>query len=167
VSRLAALYQRVCAVEAFVTAALLVAMVVLIFLAGVLRMLGHPINWSIDVATCCFAWACFLTADIAWRNNSLMAIEVVTNRLPEGLQTAFRRLNYALITVFLLYLVVMGVYLSWISRIRSFQGIPGVSYSWVTMSLPVGALLLLVTTILKVRGDLRGEREEARAVDVV
>ena len=28
---------------------------------------------------------------------------------------------------------------------RSFQGIPEVSYSWVTMSMPVGALLLLTT----------------------
>ena len=49
-------------------------------------------------------------------------------------------------SLFLLYLIVMGLYLSWISRTRSFQGIPEVSYSWVTMSLPVGALLLLVTT---------------------
>ena len=46
--------------------------------------------------------------------------------------------NYVLITAFLFYLSSMGVYLSWISRIRSFQGIPEVSYSWVTMSLPVG-----------------------------
>ena len=41
-------------------------------------------------------------------------------------------LNYALITAFLLYLIVLGLYLSWISRIRSFQGIPEISYSWVT-----------------------------------
>ena len=67
-------------------------------------------------------------------------------------------INYALITAFLIYLIVMGVYLSWISRARSFQGIPEISYSWVTMSLPVGALLLLITTALKVRDELRGER---------
>jgi TRAP-type C4-dicarboxylate transport system permease small subunit len=157
----------VCAAEAIITAALLVLMVVLIFAAGVMRMLGHPINWSVDVATCLFAWACFLTADIAWRGNALMAIEIVTNRLPERLQAACRMLNYAIIATFLLYLIVMGVYLSWISRIRSFQGIPGVSYSWVTMSLPVGALLLLITTALKVHAELRGEVTKTQAVDVV
>jgi TRAP-type C4-dicarboxylate transport system permease small subunit len=167
VSWLKVLYGRVCAAEAFVAAAFLVLMVVLIFLGGVMRMVGHPINWSIDAATCLFAWACFLTADIAWRNNSLMAIEVVTRRLPEWLQVACRLLNHAIIAVFLVYVVVMGVYLSWISRIRAFQGIPGVSYSWVTMSLPVGALLLLITTVLKVRAELRGVRTETRAVDVV
>jgi TRAP-type C4-dicarboxylate transport system permease small subunit len=161
------LYDRVIAAEAFVAAAFLVLMVILIFMAGVLRMLGHPINWSIDAATCLFAWACFLTADIAWRRNSLMAIEIVTSRLPERVQVALRMVNYALIAVFLVYLIAMGVYLSWISRVRSFQGIPSVSYSWVTMSLPVGALLLLITTALKVRAELRGAREANRAVDVI
>jgi TRAP-type transport system small permease protein len=161
------LYQRLCAAEALIAAAFLVLMVVLIFLGGVMRMLGHPINWSSDAATAFFAWACFLCADIAWRNNSLMAIEVVTTRLPARLQAGFRMLNYALIAAFLVYLMVMGVYLSWISRVRSFQGIPEISYSWVTMSLPVGALLLLVTTALKARAELRGEHAGARAVDVI
>jgi TRAP-type C4-dicarboxylate transport system permease small subunit len=161
------LYQRLCAAEALVAAAFLLLMVLLIFLGGVMRMLGHPINWSSDAATALFAWACFLCADIAWRNNSLMAVEVLTNRLPPHLQTACRMLNYAIITAFLLYLIVLGLYLSWISRIRSFQGIPEISYSWVTMSLPVGAMLLLITTGLKVRSELRGERAESRAADVL
>ena len=161
------LYERVCAAEAFVAAAFLVFMVILIFLGGVLRMLGHPINWSGDFATAFFAWACFLAADIAWRNNSLMAIEVLTDRLPAPLQVALRYLNYALISAFLVYLIVMGSYLSWISRVRSFQGIPEISYSWVTMSLPVGGLLLLITTLLKLCAEWRGEHAVSKAVDVV
>ena len=161
------LYDRICAAEAYVAAVFLILMVVLIFLGGVLRMLGTPINWSTDIATCLFAWACFLCADIAWRKNSLMAIEVLTSRLPERLYFAFRMANYAMITAFLLYLIVMGVYLSWISRARSFQGIPEVSYSWVTLSLPVGAILLLITTALKFRDDLAGKPPENQAVDVL
>jgi TRAP-type transport system small permease protein len=161
------LYDHICAAEAWVAGVFLILMVMLIFLGGVLRMLGHPINWSGDISTALFAWACFLCADIAWRKNSLMAIEVLTSRLPERLQLAFRMINYALITAFLLYLIVMGLYLSWISRVRSFQGIPEISYSWVTMSLPVGAMLLLITTALKVRADLRGEHAGNQAVDVL
>lgn len=160
-------YQRVCAAEAFIASAFLVFMVVLIFLGGVMRMLGYPINWSGDFATAFFAWACFLAADIAWRHNSLMAIEMVMERLPPRAQVVLRLINYTLISAFLLYLIVMGVYLSWISRVRSFQGIPEISYSWVTMSLPVGGLLLLITTLLKVRAELRGEHQATRAVDVV
>ncbi len=164
---LSRLYDRICAAEAFVAATFLVFMVVLIFLGGVLRMLGHPINWSGDFATAFFAWACFLAADIAWRNNSLMAIEMVMERLAPWAQLILRLVNYTLISAFLVYLMVMGVYLSWISRVRSFQGIPEISYSWVTMSLPVGAALLLITTLLKVRAELHGEHQATKAVDVV
>jgi TRAP-type C4-dicarboxylate transport system permease small subunit len=103
----------------------------------------------------------------AWRKNSLMAIEVVTDRLPARLQSALRMLNYALICAFLIYLIVWGGYLSWTSRIRSFQGIPGVSYSWITMSLPVGAALMLLTTARKVLAEMRGEHAVNQAVDVM
>lgn len=146
-------YEKVLAAEAFIAAAFLVLMVLLIFAGGVARLLQHPINWAIDAATCLFAWAVFFCADIAWRRGSLMSIEVLTSRLPAALQKALRLLNYAIIAGFLLYVMVMGVWLSWISRARSFQGIPEVSYSWVTMSMPVGAALLLITCALKARAE--------------
>jgi TRAP-type transport system small permease protein len=147
------LYDRLCAAEAVLAGTLLVLMVALIFLGGVLRVLGFPINWSTDFATAFFAWACFLCADIAWRRNALMSIDFLVNRLPPQAQTTVRYANYATISGFLVYLMVMGTWLAWTSRARSFQGIPEISYSWVTMSLPVGAALLLITTVLKFRDE--------------
>ena len=148
------LYARIIAAEAVLAAVFLVAMVLLIFASGITRLFGYPINWAVDVATCLFAWAVFLCADIAWRRGSLMSIEVLTGRLPARLQAACRMLNYLIISAFLLYAIGMGLWLSWISRERSFQGMPEVSYSWVTMAMPVGAALLLVTTALKARAEL-------------
>lgn len=147
------LYDRLCAAEAVLAGTLLVLMVALIFLGGVSRVLGYPLNWSTDFATAFFAWACFLCADIAWRRNALMSIDFLVNRLAPKAQMAVRYVNYAIISGFLLYLMVMGTWLAWTSRARSFQGIPEISYSWVTMSLPVGAALLLATTVLKFRND--------------
>jgi len=161
------LYERVIAAEAWIAAALLVLMVALIFLGGVSRVLGYPLNWSTDFATAFFAWACFLCADIAWRKDNLMAIEILTSRLREKLQTACRMVNYFIIALFLLYAMTFGIWLAWTSRVRSFQGIPEISYSWVTMSMPVGAALLLITTILKVRDEMRGMRHESHGVDVI
>jgi TRAP-type C4-dicarboxylate transport system permease small subunit len=148
------LYDYVCAVEAFLARTLLMIMVVLIFGAGLARLVGSPINWALDIATGVFAWACFFCADIAWRRGKLMSVDVLTARLPEKAQLYCRLLNYVVLMGFLVYLVPAGVWLSWISRARSFQGLPQFSYSWVTLSLPVGAILLLVTTTLKFRGEL-------------
>ena len=152
------LYQKLCAAEALLAGTLLVLMVALIFLGGMSRVFGYPLNWSVDFATAFFAWACFLCADIAWRRNSLMSIDFLVNRLPATARHAVRYANYLIISGFLAYVIVMGSWLAWTSRARSFQGIPEISYSWVTMSAPVGALLLLVTTILKVRQDVRDDR---------
>jgi TRAP-type C4-dicarboxylate transport system permease small subunit len=145
------LYEWICRAEAVIAGSFLVVMVALIFVGGVARLARHPLNWTTDIATCLFAWACFLCADIAWRNNNLMSIEIVTARLSARWQRLLTYCNYAILIAFLLYVMGAGTWLSWTSRARSFQGIPGVSYSWVTMSLPVGATLLLITTLLKLR----------------
>ena len=144
-------YAQLRRLEAFVAGVFLVVMVVLIFVGGVARMAATPMNWTTDVATCLFAWACFLCADITWRNNGLMAVELVSGRLAPQAQRLLALCNYLIISAFLIYVIGAGLWLSWVSRARSFQGIPGVSYSWITLSMPVGAALLLITTLLKMR----------------
>jgi TRAP-type transport system small permease protein len=152
------LYQSLLKAEAVLAGIFLMLMVVLIFAGGVARMMHYPINWTIDLSTCFFSWAAFLCADIAWRRDAFMSIDVLAAWLPPPARRAVFYLNHLLIAGFLLYAIYAGLILSWVSRARSFQGIPDVSYSWVTMSLPVGALLLLVTTALKIRAAIREDR---------
>jgi TRAP-type C4-dicarboxylate transport system permease small subunit len=83
------------------------------------------------------------------------------------LQKAVRLANYAIIGAFLVYLVVMGTWLAWTSRARSFQGIPEISYSWVTASAVAGGLLLLITTALKAADELKGRRAHAGGEDLL
>jgi len=59
--------------------------------------------------------------------------------------------NYLIILAFLVALIYFGIKLSFITRARSFQGIPGFSYTWVTLSIPVGATLQIVTVVIKLR----------------
>jgi TRAP-type C4-dicarboxylate transport system permease small subunit len=103
------LYQAVLRVEARVAATFLVAMVLLIFSGGIARLMGEPLNWTTDAATCLFAWACFLCADVAWRRDALMSVEVLTDRLPPRWQKLLRLVNYLLIGAFLVYVTTMGL----------------------------------------------------------
>jgi TRAP-type C4-dicarboxylate transport system permease small subunit len=152
----ARLYEQLCRIEALVAGVFLILMVVLIFVGGIARMMAMPLNWTTDVATCLFAWACFLCADITWRRNGLMAVELISGRLAPAGQRALAWCNYLIISGFLVYVIGAGLWLAWVSRARSFQGIPDVSYSWITLSMPVGAMLLLITTVLKMRELRRG-----------
>ncbi|WP_163269287.1 TRAP transporter small permease [Chelativorans alearense] len=152
---MAAIYAFLQRLEAVLAGMFLLLMVVLIFTGGVARMLGHPLNWTIDLSTSFFAWGAFLCADIAWRRNALMSIDVLTARLPAKAARALTYVNYTVISAFLVYVIYAGTWLSWVSRARAFQGIPSVSYSWVTASLVAGGMLLLLTTLIKVRAALR------------
>jgi TRAP-type C4-dicarboxylate transport system permease small subunit len=160
-----ALYAKLLRLEVVLAGVFLVLMVALVFTGGVARLMRHPLNWTIDLATCCFAWVTFLCADIAWRRDALMSIDLLAARAPPPVQRALAYCNYLIISAFLVYVIYTGILLSWVSRARAFQGIPEVSYSWVTMSLPVGGGLLLITTLLKLRAAMRsnGLLRDARA----
>ena len=146
-------YGYMCKGEVFVAQITLWGMVILIFLAGVARLIGYPINWAVDMSTCLFAWSCFLSADVAWRENKLMRVDVFLRLFPGRMQRSLEVLNYVVLIGFFLYLIVFGVYLSYTTRVRTFQGIPGFSYTWVTLSVPVEAVFLLLTAIMKIRRD--------------
>ena len=62
--------------------------------------------------------------------------------------------NLFIILIFLMSLIGFGVWLSYTTRFRTFQGIPGFSYTWVTLSVPVGGALMVITTVLKIREKL-------------
>ncbi len=148
------LYERLCQAEALVAQVTLWGMVILIFAAGIARLANRPINWAVDMSTCLFAWSCFLSADIAWRENKLMNVDVFLKLFPAKAQRALGYLNYGILIAFFVYLIIFGIYLSYTTRIRTFQGIPGFSYTWVTLSVPVGAVFLLTTALLKLRSAL-------------
>ena len=147
------LYENICEVEAFVARTTLWGMVILIFAAGIARLLRYPINWAIDLSTCLFAWSCFFSGDIAWRENKLMSVDVFVGLFPEKFRRYFNMFNYIVIMGFSLYAIFFGAWLSYTSRVRTFQGIPNFSYTWVTLSLPIGAIFLLMTGILKIKHD--------------
>jgi TRAP-type C4-dicarboxylate transport system permease small subunit len=145
------LYGNVCEVEAFIARITLWGMVILIFAAGIARLLRYPINWAIDLSTCLFAWSCFLSGDIAWRENKLMSVDVFVKLFPEKFKRYFDMFNYIVILGFSIYVIFFGMQLSYTSRARTFQGIPNFSYTWVTISLPIGAIFLVMTGILKIK----------------
>ena len=149
------IYEYICKCEALIIKVFFVFLVGLVFVAAVTRYIGYPINWSVDMAQCLFAWCTFLAADVAMRKNKLMSVDFFVNKLSEKNRKFFELINLFIIVVFLASLIGFGVWLSYTTRFRTFQGIPGFSYTWVTLSVPVGASLMVITSILKIREKLR------------
>jgi len=148
------LYEAICLGELLLVKVAFVSLVLLVFIAAFTRYIGYPINWSVDMAQCLFAWCTFLAADIAMRDNKLMRVDFFVAKLPERYRSRIELLNLTIILIFLLALIGYGFWLSYTTRFRTFQGIPGFSYTWVTLSVPVGGLLMAITTALNIRGIL-------------
>lgn len=148
------LYELIGRAEVFIAKSAMVILTGFVFVAAVARTLHSPVVWAVDAATFLFAWCVFLASDAAMRRDKLVTIDIVTSRLPPKAQYYIKLVNYIIIAVFLAALVGFGFWLSYTTRLRTFQGIPGFSYTWVTLSVPIGCLLMLVTTILKVRDQV-------------
>ncbi len=149
------IYDYVCKGETFIIKVFMAFIVGLVFIAASTRYLGHPINWSVDMAVCLFAWCTFLAGDVALRNNKLMNVEFFVGKLSAKNRKVIELINLFIILVFLGALIGYGVKLSYTTRFRTFQGIPGFSYTYVTISVPIAALLMVITTILKIREKMK------------
>ena len=160
------IYEFICKKEMLLAQFALGALSLLVFTAAVGRTLYYPLNWAMDAATFLFAWTVFLGADAAMRMDRLFCIELITGKLPQKAQLYLKLVNYIIIVLFLAGMIVYGFSLSFTTRLRTFQGIPGFSYTWVTLSVPVGCALMLITATLKIKtflGAIRtGEAIEKR-----
>jgi len=152
------IYALICKCETIMVKVFFVFLVGLVFIAAFTRYIGYPINWSVDMAQCLFAWCTFLAADIAMRNDKLMKVEFFIQKLSDRNRNVIEIINLLVILIFLAALIGFGVWLSYTTRFRTFQGIPGFSYTWVTLSVPVSGSLMLITTGLKIRDILKGKQ---------
>ena len=168
-------YQWICKNEMRIAKGSLGLLALLVFAAAVGRFLYHPMNWAMDVATFLFAWTVFLGADAAMRMDRLFCIEVITEKLSPRAQLYMKVINYGIIVIFLLGMIGYGSWLSYTTRLRTFQGIPGFSYTWVTLSVPLGCALMLITSILKIKtflqaistGESIGKPEEGVSGEII
>ncbi|WP_101909197.1 TRAP transporter small permease [Marasmitruncus massiliensis] len=152
-------YEAFCKIELTLAIFGLVTSVAVIFLAAMLRTLGSPINWGTDIALLLFTWSTFLGADIAFRANKLVNVDILFNRLFGKPQKVTKLIIYLICLGFLAAMVYLGAIQSVKTWSRSFQGIPALSYTWVTLSVPVSCASMAVTTLIKMHHTLKDQDE--------
>lgn len=145
------LYCQIKKIELCIAVACLVISVTIIFISAICRTIGYPINWAIDISLLLFTWSIFLGADLAYEKGQLVVVDLVTEIFPEKLQIILQIISFIIIAIFLSALIYYGVILSFKTWDRSFQGVPSISYTWVTISIPISAVFMFITTILKIK----------------
>ena len=151
--------RRLAQLELAICVLLLAAITGLVFVAALMRFFGHPLIWSVDMAQLLFVWLCFFGSNKAMRDKGHLGMEVLVSRLGYRRRFWLEVFCTALIIVFLLILVSEGWKLTLLNRERTF-GDSTLSYAWVTVSVPVGCLLLAATLVYNTIRAFRGRDKE-------
>lgn len=143
------IYNWMGKVERALAIILLAVIVSVLFIAAVLRFLKHPVSWGYDIALLASAWLVFIGADVAFREGEFVDVDMVFKFFHEKVQKVLKVVNFILVFIFLVGMIYFGTRLSITTWNRSFQGIPFLSYTWATLSIPISSLCMIVTLIFK------------------
>ncbi|WP_062329096.1 TRAP transporter small permease [Treponema endosymbiont of Eucomonympha sp.] len=153
------IYKAFCATETAVCGTAFVAIVALTFMSAILRMLKVPLSWNMDLAMLLLAWASFLGADCAFRAGQMTGIDLLTRNFPKKAQNTVSLVILAAILTALLFFAHFGIKLVRSDYNRQYSSLP-ISFSWATLSLPVAAISMIVSTLLKIKNCIRAYSEQ-------
>ena len=125
------------------------AIIVLTFGNAVLRLFNRPIVANDDICALLFAWVSFMGADIALRSNRLVGMDILTMNLPIRIQKVLQLIVYIIMMVIMGMFVYQGTGLAKLNWARVFNSRP-MSYGWVTLSLAVCGLMMMISLVIKV-----------------
>ena len=140
-------YEKFCRFEEKLALVLLAGLAVLVFISALMRTFKHPLNWAQDVALVAFAWLIFIGGDVAVRGSGLIGVDMVVSKFPKSVQKWLDVFYKCLIIAFLCVLVFYGIRMvrqGWSRQIAAL----GISYGWVTLAVPVGSFLIIISTAI-------------------
>lgn len=156
------IYAAFCRFEMWAAATLLMAIATLVFVSAIARTIRHPLNWAVDISMLFFAWLVFIGGDIVVRETNLISVDILLRLFPAGVRKALQILFYLMMIAFLVVLVRYGIPLLIENRKRLFQTME-LSYSWCTLAVPVGSVLMIISSCIRlarlVREPAAGKRE--------
>ena len=123
---------------------LLAGITVLVFAAALMRTIGYPLNWAQDAALIMFAWLSFIGGDIALHSTGLIGIDLIVRHFPKAVQKGIDIVFKVVMLAFLAVLVVNG-YNYVMTGYKRLITMLNVSYAFVTASVPVGSLLMIIS----------------------
>jgi TRAP-type C4-dicarboxylate transport system permease small subunit len=150
-------------IEYAIGAILLAIITFLVFIAAVMRFFGHPLIWSVDLAQMLFIWLCFLGATRAMRERVHLGVDFLVRLFPFAARRLIESALALLFIAFLLVLAYEGYKLTMLNWQRVF-GDSGLSYAWVTISVPAGSILLSISILSNMALSWRSGGKEERLV---
>jgi TRAP-type C4-dicarboxylate transport system permease small subunit len=150
-------------IEFAIAGLLLAAIVLLVFVAAIMRSFGSPVIWSVDMAQLLFIWLCMFGAARALREKGHLGIDLLVRFLPHRFRLGLEIVLSLVMLAFLGLLAYEGVRLALSNVQRQFAD-SGISYAWVTIAVPVGCVMLGAGIVFNIVEAWRKRRDGASLV---
>ncbi len=151
--------------ENFITNFLMIGIVIFVFLAAVMRWVGYPISWSVEFAQLLFVWAIFLGANRCLREDKHISVDFLTKKFPVKVSFGIEILMNLFVLAFLIFLGYYGILLSVENSERMINNL-SLSYSLVTLSVPIGSILMIITLLVKIKGKFNFTKNVSGNVNI-
>jgi len=142
--------RRIAQFELVIGTGLLAVIVVLVFIASVMRFVGYPLIWSVDLAQLLFIWLCFVGATRAMRERAHLGVDLLIRYVGHRNRLIVETVLAVIFIAFMAVLAWEGYLLTMLNRERLF-GDSGLSYAYVTIAVPVGCIFLTLAILANAR----------------
>jgi TRAP-type C4-dicarboxylate transport system permease small subunit len=140
------LYDRI---EIVLALLLLAATVLAVLVAAVGRSIGLPVTSAPQFAQLFLLWTCMFGADLCMRHGEHIRVTALPDLVSDHVRRKLSIVMTVLILAFLLWLAWHGFHLAVGNWSRELGG-AGLSYGLVTLALPVGSVLLIISTLRRI-----------------
>jgi TRAP-type C4-dicarboxylate transport system permease small subunit len=132
---------------------MMIVMTVTVIIQVFLRyVLSFSLSWSEEVARYLMIWIAFLGGSLALKKGLHIGVEFVLTRLSAETRRKVSIFSKSVILVFLIYLIIGGVKITWAVRDQSSPALI-FSMAYAYLSAPVGGLFMALQTIHSIVED--------------
>ncbi|KAA8998490.1 TRAP transporter small permease [Affinibrenneria salicis] len=148
--------------EAGAALALFILVVMTIGAVFMRYFINQPIQWTEEMSGFLMIWVVMLGGAVAERDRAHLTIPFVVDALSDRLRNGLRILVALFSVVLLLYMAWLGYRLAEMTQFKVTQ-ILKISWYWIDLAVPVGALGTACFTLYWLRQDIRAGHAEGKS----
>lgn len=133
-------------VEEIIAIVCLSGTVLAVLIGSIARAAGHPVPAAPEIAQLMLIWSCMFGADLIMKRGEHIRISA----FPDALPPAGRRMLHLICLVCMVLFLGYAGWLGWQLAMSNWpreMGASGLSYGWVTLALPVGCALMMLSLL--------------------
>ncbi len=127
-------------------------------------VISKTLAWSEELTYACFNWAVYIGIGIVYRNQGMVSVGAIVDKLPAKAKRCVMIFVHALVLVTNICLTVWGVQLAVFAMARK-TPILKLPYFWIDLAIPVGTVILAYYSLKYLIMTIRGQEVQEASLE--